>query len=162
MSVIRPSGFDSYTPEYGAWKNMRRRCNNPNNAWWHRYGGRGIKVCPEWDDPVFGFQAFVQDMGPRPSPQHMLDRIDNDGHYEPGNCRWATMAEQVENKVRSRRSGQTIVFEGKTLRQWAEQIGVGYDAFKIRYRKYRKGQITYEQLFEAPAIGRARGLMNRN
>lgn len=158
--VAKPEGFDSRSPEYGAWKNIRHRCDNPDNAWYHRYGGRGIALCERWRGPM-GFVNFIEDMGPRPSPEHSLDRLDNDGPYAPGNCRWATREEQNANKVRSGRNGATIVFEGRTLKEWAEVIGIGYDAFKIRYRKFRAGKITREQLEEPPASGRVRGLRNR-
>ena len=161
MRTIFPEGFHSGSPEYGAWKNLFGRCLNPNNAWYHRYGGRGIKVCERWADRRHGFRAFIEDMGPRPSPQHSLDREDNDGHYEPGNCRWATPAQQAENKIRSGRNGPTIVHEGKTLQEWADEIGVGKSAMKVRYRKLRAGVITSAQFKEAPAVGRRRGLENR-
>lgn len=82
------------TPEYRAWTAMRYRCGNPNSSSWNHYGGRGIKVCPQWND----FKVFLADVGRRPSPKHSLDRINNDGHYEPGNVRWATIVEQANNK----------------------------------------------------------------
>lgn len=83
------------TREYRAWINMKSRCNTPSSTNYGRYGGRGIKVCPEWET---SFDRFIQDMGPRPSPHHSVDRIDYDGNYEPSNCRWATMVEQSRNK----------------------------------------------------------------
>lgn len=82
---------------YLVWRSMRDRCLNPNYRQWDDYGGRGIKICPEWDS----FTQFASDMGPRPSPQHSLDRKDNDGHYEPSNCRWATRREQQLNQRRA-------------------------------------------------------------
>ena len=79
------------------WKNMRQRCRDTNAANYFRYGGRGIKVCPEWNDKHTGFAAFLEHMGEAPDGMS-LDRIDNDGDYEPGNCRWATGIEQMANR----------------------------------------------------------------
>lgn len=82
------------TPEYNIWLGMRRRCLDENNKDYHYYGGRGIKICAEWDD----FARFLEDMGPRPTPDHSIDRIDNEGDYEKSNCRWATDTEQIHNR----------------------------------------------------------------
>jgi hypothetical protein len=84
-----------FTPEYVVWSNMIYRCETPKAANFHLYGGRGISVCAKWRH---SFDAFFDDMGPRPTPSHSIDRIDNDGNYEPGNCRWATKKEQRANQ----------------------------------------------------------------
>lgn len=107
------------TKEYHAWQAMRSRCSNPNMPNYPRYGGRGIRVCPEWEK---SFDSFFQFMGPAPSKDHSLDRYpDNDGNYEPGNCRWATATEQQNN----RRCNRILTADGvsKNLSQWASDLG---------------------------------------
>ncbi|MGW3594974.1 hypothetical protein [Streptomyces sp. NPDC005167] len=85
------------TPEWWAWQGMRQRCTNPKSTEWHNYGGRGIRVCAEW---MSSFEAFFAEVGPRPSGGHSLDRINNNGNYEPGNVRWATASQQQRNTRR--------------------------------------------------------------
>jgi len=97
---------------------MKSRCNNPNNVSFDNYGGRGISVCGRWDK----YQNFISDMGNRPTLKHTLDRIDNDGNYEPSNCRWATRKEQQRN----RRTNHIIEFNGesKNITDWSNDLGI--------------------------------------
>src|SRR5688572_27739631 len=92
---------DWHHPLYPTWYGMNYRCHSFMSYSWFSYGGRGIKVCDRWrfgDRGRTGFQCWLSDMGPKPTPEHSIDRIDSDGNYEPGNCRWATDEEQAKNK----------------------------------------------------------------
>ncbi len=106
-------------PEYWVWHSAKDRCCNPNDAKFKHYGDRGIQMCQEWHD---SFATFIADMGRRPKGRYTLDRIDNDGNYEPGNCRWATYAEQSRNNRRTR----LLPFQGEThcLTDWANKLGM--------------------------------------
>lgn len=111
-------------PEYWVLMSMRQRCHNMQDRMWRWYGGRGIKVCERWDDPM----AFLEDMGRRPSEGHTIERIENDGDYEPGNCKWATMLEQVGNRSSS------IKIDGMTLAEIAGSLGLSYNGVYERLR----------------------------
>ena len=110
---------------YSAWSTMKYRCQSPTSPAYHRYGGRGIKVCDEW----LSYARFVDDMGPRPVGA-TIDRIDNDGPYAPWNCRWSTRKEQAQN----RSTNVFLEHEGRrqTLAQWADEAGLPRGVFYHR------------------------------
>jgi hypothetical protein len=110
------------TVEYRIWTNMLRRCR----AGLRNYGDRGVTVCDRWEL----FENFLADMGRRPSPDHSLDRIDNDGNYEPGNCRWSTRKEQMRNTRVNRRL--TYRGESFTVAEWAERLNINATTIRTR------------------------------
>lgn len=116
------------TRAYAVWVGMVRRCTKSTDGSYSAYGGRGIKVCSRW----MTFENFQADMG-EPQPGMQIDRIDNNGHYEPGNCRWATRTEQARNK----RNNRLITSDSVTLTlaEWAERAGVTPDTIAQRLRK---------------------------
>lgn len=111
----------NFSVEYKAWQSMLHRVRGDDPRHKIRYVDRGIKACDRWLGSE-GFENFLADMGPKPSPKHTLDRINNDGGYEPGNCRWATWAVQRRNRGGCR----LVTYDGKTqtVTDWAEQIGI--------------------------------------
>lgn len=144
------------SPLYVTWARMLGRCRNPNNTKYPQYGGRGISVCERWHT----FVSFAEDMGPKPDGMS-LDRIDVNGNYEPGNCRWATDQEQQRNKNNNR----LLTLDGQTkcVTEWAELCGLkestirerlrkGWDAKDVLkpvlYRNGRKPKLTPEQAAE--------------
>jgi hypothetical protein len=106
---------------------MRQRCLNDNNPAFRYYGGRGIRVCERWAS----YAAFLEDMGEKPIGTE-IDRIDNDGNYEPANCRWATKTENIRNRPFTRRL--SFCGESKTLVEWAESTGITYEAIRQRLK----------------------------
>lgn len=129
-------------PEHRVWSRMHERCGNPNHVHYDRYGGRGISVCERWSGST-GFKAFLSDMGPRPSNRHEIDRIDNDGNYEPGNCRWVTASQNGRNK----RNNRVIEIDGvsRCVSEWAEQPGAS-NRFKI-YQRLNMGWTPRNAVF---------------
>lgn len=133
-------------PEYACWRAMRKRCLNPREQNYPRYGGAGVRVCERWAS----FEAFKADVGPRPSPQHSLDRFPNAlGNYEPGNVRWATKTEQSRNRP-NRRVGKGSLNHGHripharlitvgeitdTMSGWDRRLGLGDGTVRRLMRK---------------------------
>lgn len=113
-------------PLYHTWANMMLRCYKETDRGFHRYGGRGITVCDRWHSLL----AFIEDMGERPSPQHSIDRINNNGNYCPENCRWATKLEQAENRRTT--ILHTLNGESRSVPDWARQYNVP------RHRVYQR------------------------
>jgi hypothetical protein len=118
----------SRTKLYKVWTAMKQRCHNPDDPGYHNYGGRGIEVCERWRE---SFEAFLADVGPKPSDKHSLDRFPNgNGNYEPGNVRWATWTEQMSNTRRTRHieyGGETL-----TIKEWSVRTGIAYATLKQR------------------------------
>jgi hypothetical protein len=118
----------SYSPEYKTWVNMISRCKYPSIRNYKWYGGRGIKVCDRW----LTFKNFYEDMGNRPSGKFTLERIDNDGNYEPDNCIWALATDNKNNT----RANRKLTFNGKTLSvsQWARELNINKYTIAARLR----------------------------
>ena len=106
-------------PLYGTWSSMKTRCTKPSHKDYPNYGGRGVTVCARWSE---SFENFLTDMGPRPSPEHTLERRDNNGSYEKGNCVWALRTAQARNR---RGAQHMLTYQGRTqcLAAWAEELG---------------------------------------
>lgn len=124
------------TGTYNSWSAMRARCHNPKTEGFSLYGGRGIKVCDRWNS----FESFLADMGERPEGMS-IDRIDNNGDYEPGNCRWASMPEQQRNRrttIKVERDGRS-----QCIKDWCDELGLNVDQV---YGRIRHGQTPQEAL----------------
>jgi hypothetical protein len=129
---------------YKLWIGIKQRCTNPNNAAYHRYGGRGITMCERWR---VSYVDFITDIGEQPEGM-TLDRIDNNGHYEPNNVRWVTRKEQANNRATNvvlTRDGLTM-----TLKQWAEHLGWKYGLIASRWKK----GLRDDELFAPPVYTR--------
>lgn len=119
------------TKTYKTWIYMRRRCSDPAVIGYENYGGRGIKVCDRWQN---SFENFASDVGTCPSPEHSIDRLDVNGQYEPGNCRWATKKEQAQ----TRRNRITVNVDGQEvcLKEACEKLGMHYRSVWSRIKQY--------------------------
>ena len=139
---------DVQSKEYLVWTGIIDRCCRESSRAFKNYGGRGIRVCDEWRA---SYVAFLRDMGRKPTPGHTIDRINNDGNYEPGNCRWATRKEQMQNT----RINVFLEHEGRrqTVAQWAEELGINYHTL---YNRVQLGWTTERALTPdaAPTIHR--------
>lgn len=134
----RTDGRGSSSKLYRVWWAMKCRCYLSTDKRYSSYGGRGITVCDRW---INSFQNFYDDMGDRPTPQHSLDRIDNDSPYSPENCRWATATQQQRNKTVSR----LLTYKGKSLTtaEWSPLVGI---PAKVIYDRVYRGWSDEEAL----------------
>jgi hypothetical protein len=132
----------SDSAEYLVWYSMIKRCTNADDQAYHNYGGRGITVCDRW---LNNFEAFYEDMGARPSPDHTLDRKENDGNYEKNNCRWATHIEQNNNKRNNvfYEYGQ----EQLTLSEISRRTGISYTTL---YKRINRDGLSISQAITKP------------
>lgn len=148
---LRTHGLSNKTESpslaYGTWVGLKQRCLNPKNPGFANYGGRGITVCESWAE---SFEAFLADVGERPSLRHSLDRIDNDKGYEPGNCRWATRREQNTNKrdtIRLTHGGRTL-----SLLEWSDVTGIPHQILYQRWvNNWAEARILTETYKPNPA-----------
>jgi hypothetical protein len=130
----------AHTPEYRSWVSMIRRCTDSSCSYYHRYGGRGITVCEQW---LLSFETFLRDMGSRPKGT-TIDRKENNGNYEPDNCRWATPAEQAANTS----TAVLVTANGKTQPKeaWARELGVSSQAIGYRLKQ----GLSHEEAINKP------------
>lgn len=123
----RIHGESNKSKEWEAWASMIQRCTNPKNKRYYSHGARGIRICDRW---VNSFVNFLADMGRAPSKEYSLERVDNNGNYNPSNCKWATKVEQANN----RRNNIRIEYMGRTqtLKQWCDELSLPYLRVKAR------------------------------
>jgi hypothetical protein len=158
MAPVKHGAYVNGKPTklYRVWLTMRSRCNNPKVDYYHRYGGRGIKVCDRWND----FSNFKEDMGESPGPEYSLDRFPNkDGDYEPGNVRWATNEQQANNTDNVR---LLTLPDGRKMSVAMAARAVGFNRLTLQNRLNRDW--PEERLFDMPnkAVGQFKKGENRN
>jgi len=145
---------------YAVWQGMKRRCNNPSNNSFNDYGGRGISVCEEWENNYECFKTWALSNGYDPTAKQWectLDRIDNDGNYEPNNCRWVPLITQANNKRNNK--FYTCNGETKTLSEWARNKGLSVQTLHSRINRY--GYSIEEALSLKPLKERKRNNLGR-
>lgn len=143
-------------PEAQVWRDIKKRCNNPNDKNYSNYGGRGIRLHPSWED----YMVFRKEVGLRPFPGATLDRIDNNRGYEPGNVRWATMKVQARNK----RSNVFVSINGetKTCADWRDALGMGKSQFASKIRSHRKYGVPLEVLLTSRSAQETKNIIKRH
>lgn len=132
----------SRTTEYKSWLNMKRRCYEVTNNRYHRYGGRGIKVCEEWRN---SFENLIADMGQKPTPKHQLERVDNDGDYCKSNCKWIPNNEQWKNKSTTR----SVIYQGLEMPMMELEPICGI-AYKTLWNRIMKQGLSIEEAMNKP------------
>jgi hypothetical protein len=154
-----PSGqlYLEHPREYRSWSGAIQRCTNPNNSHYGNYGGRGISICDRWR---LSFAAFMADMGPQPSDRHSIDRIDSDGDYEPGNCRWATPDVQRANR-RPRQLSAPTDAQISVLRAIGDSLRCDGVAPTMRELVELLGFASTNAVFDHVIALERRGLLNR-
>lgn len=156
QEITRHGHAKTNSATYSTWKAMKSRCLNPATIGYARYGGRGITVCERW----LAFENFLADMGEKPGG-HSIDRINNDGNYEPDNCRWATASQQ--NRNQNRRPGyRSVQFNGRTLTltEWAKEMGMPRH---VLYHRLGKNQgWSVERALTTPYVKVLNGEHNHN
>lgn len=130
------------TTEYNTWVHMIQRCHNPNNKDYDNYGGRGIQVCDMWRE---SFEAFYMTIGPKPTPEHTIERINTNGNYEPGNVKWATRTEQNRNQ----RSNVNLTIDGvtKSVSEWSLHDDCPVSKFTI-FKRLNRGWEPRRAVFQ--------------
>lgn len=144
---LRTHGMSKTQPEYSPWKAMRSRCGNKAHRSYHLYGGRGIRVCSRWGS----FTKFLNDMGPRPTARHSIERKDPNGDYEPTNCYWATPVEQSRNRRWCKR--YEYLGESLTLPEWCDRLQLDY---RLMYSRLSIHGWPFEMAVSAPRFTKYR------
>ena len=141
------------TPEYNSWSMLNQRCRDRNHDAYEYYGERGVSVCKRWID---SFENFIADMGPKSSPSHSIDRIDNDGNYEASNCRWSTQSEQMRNqRLRTENTSGLAGVRQHANGKWKVGIGVDGKQIHLGYFDSFEGAASARKSAEIKYWGRA-------